>query len=176
MELAGSGYLQTLAVIAITFGAFAGLLVVFRQTIGGRLSELDLFFIRNTLLRSFMVAGFSMLPLLLALYELSPINIWRLSSVITAGALMLFTLITYVQRRSVSRTPFTKIFRVNAALQMLTALFLLVVADARILQPAAGHFSAAVSIVMITAIMGYLVQLRLILLQNSRRSPVARRG
>ena len=47
MELPGTTYLQTLAMISITFGGFAALVAIFRQTIGGRLSDFDMFFIRQ---------------------------------------------------------------------------------------------------------------------------------
>jgi hypothetical protein len=174
MELSGSGYLQTLTLFSITFGGFAVLVAVFRQTIGGRLSDYDVFFIRNTLLRSFMVAGCSLLPLLLALYEISPSNIWRVSSLITSLVLILFTSATYVRRRAATRTGLTKVFVANELLQILTAIFLLVVAHGVLLKPAAGHFSAAVTTIMITAIIGYMAQLQL-LLQGQRSETRARR-
>ncbi len=39
MELPGSGYFQTLALFSVTFGGFAVFVAVFRQMIGGRLSD-----------------------------------------------------------------------------------------------------------------------------------------
>jgi len=170
MDLSVSGYLETLALLSITFGGFAVLVAVFRQMIGGRLSDHDLYFIRNTLLRSSMVAGCSMLPLLLALYELPPSVIWRLSSLITGLLLILFTLSTYLKRRAVTRTAITKSFAVNAFLQILTALFLLLTANAKILTPAPGHFAAAVSIIMVTAVIGYMTHLGLLLQENRKGS------
>jgi hypothetical protein len=163
MELPGSSYLQTLALISITFGGFAVLVTVFRQMIGGRLSDFDVFFIRNTLLRSFMAAGCSMLPSLLALFQISPSIIWRVSSLITGLLLTLFTLTWYARRRAVTHTPLTKAFLVNFFLQMLTAIFLLVIASGTILEPAPGHFAAAVTIIMVTAVIAYMAQLRLLL-------------
>src|SRR5215831_12853873 len=141
MDLSVSGYLETLALLSITFGGFAVLVAVFRQMIGGRLSDHDLYFIRNTLLRSSIVAGCS----------------------------MLFTLSTYLRRRAVTRTAITKSYAVNAFLQILTALFLLLTANAKILSPAPGHFAAAVSIIMVTAVIGYMTHLGLLLQEENRK-------
>ena len=68
--------------ISITYAGFATLVIIFRQTIGGKLSGLDTFFIRNVLARSVMIAGFAMLPPLLAMFALSPSTIWRASSLV----------------------------------------------------------------------------------------------
>jgi hypothetical protein len=163
MELPGSGYFQTLALFSVTFGGFAVLVAVFRQMIGGRLSDFDMFFIRATLLRSFMAAGCSMLPSLLALFEISPSIIWRVSSLITGLLLILFTLTWYAERRAVSDTPYTKAFRVNFLLQMLTAIFLLAIASGAILEPVPGYFAAAGTMIMVTAVIAYMAQLRLLL-------------
>ena len=163
MELPGTTYLQTLAMISITFGGFAALVAVFRQTIGGRLSDFDMFFIRQTLLRSLIVAGCSMLPLLLALYEISHPIIWRVSSLITGLLLILFTLTLYLRRRAVSVAPLSKAFLVNSLLAMFTAVFLLMIASGIILEPVPGHFAVAVTIIMLTAVIGYLNQLQFVL-------------
>ena len=163
MELPRSGYFQTLALFSVTFGGFAVLVAVFRQMIGGRLSDFDMFFIRATLLRSFMAAGCSMLPSLLALFEISPSIIWRVSSLITGLLLILFTLTWYAERRAASDRPYTKAFRVNFLLQMLTAIFLLAIASGTILGPVPGYFAAAVTMIMVTAVIAYMAQLRLLL-------------
>jgi hypothetical protein len=165
MELSGSSYLLTLASISITFGGFAALVAVVRH---GRLSDYDLFFIRNTLLRSFMVAGCSLLPSLLALYEMSPSSNWRICSLITSLLLVLFILRTYVRRRAVTRIGLTEWSLVNALLEALTAIFLLVVAHGVLLKPAAGYYSAAVTTIMITAIMGFMAHLQLARQEDDR--------
>lgn len=163
MELPGSSYLYTLALISITFAGFAALIAAFRQTIGGRLSDYDVFFIRNTLLRSFMVAGCGMLPPLLALYELSHTATWRLSSLITAILLIVFTLTSFARRRAVTGRPMTKWFEVNAFLQVLTSIFCLVIAQGTILEPGPGNFSVAVTAIMLIAGVGYMASLQLLL-------------
>jgi hypothetical protein len=53
MELPGANYLYALATVSVTFVGFSALLLVFRETIGGRMTGCDSYF---TL--SFMQAGF----------------------------------------------------------------------------------------------------------------------
>src|SRR6185437_2010117 len=163
MELPGTTYLQTLATISITFSGFAALVAVFRQTVGGRLSDFDMFFIHQTLLRSFIVAGCSMLPLLLVLYEISHSIIWRVSSLITGLLLILFTLTLYLRRLAVSAAPLSKAFVVNSLMAIFTAVFLVMIASGIILEPVPGHFAIAVTVIMLTAVIGYLNQLHFVL-------------
>jgi len=98
MELAGSGYLYTIAVAAITFAGFSGLTVIFRQILGGQLTRLDSFVLRIFIQLGFLAAAGSLLPPLLALFYIPPANNWRISSAVLA---MLFGLwaLTYPRRR-----------------------------------------------------------------------------
>jgi hypothetical protein len=84
MELPGSNYLLTLAVISITFVAFSTIVVIFRESQGAGLMEYEI-----VILRLFVVSGlettiFSLLPPLLGLFEIPPIWVWRVSSFIFA--------------------------------------------------------------------------------------------
>jgi len=53
MELPGANYLYALATVSVTFVGFSALLLVFRETIGGRMTGYDSYFAL-----SFMQAGF----------------------------------------------------------------------------------------------------------------------
>lgn len=163
MELPGSHYFYTLALISITFAGFAALVAAFRQMIGGRMSDFDVFVIRTTLLRSFIVAGCSMLPTLLALYELPHSIIWRVSSLVTAVLLILFTLTAYAIRRAVATIPISRAFFVNSFLQIVITLYLLIIAQGTILKPAAGPFAVAVTAIMVVAVIAYVASLQLLL-------------
>jgi hypothetical protein len=44
MELLGASYLHALAAISVTFVGFSALLLVFRQTIGGKMTSYDSYF------------------------------------------------------------------------------------------------------------------------------------
>jgi hypothetical protein len=87
MELAGTGYLFTVGVIATTFAGFAGLTVVFRQILGGQLTRLDGFVIRTFIQLGFLATAGSLLPPLLHLFELAPATNWRVSSIVMAALL-----------------------------------------------------------------------------------------
>ena len=84
MELPGSNYLYTITTVSITYAGFAALLMIFRQIIGGGISNYDVYLIRTVLMRSFIVAISAMMPPLLALFDLSQSVIWRVSSLIAA--------------------------------------------------------------------------------------------
>ena len=92
MELPGTGLLYTVATLSITYAGFAALIVIFRQIIGGGVSNYDVFIIRAVLLRSFIVICCALLPASLALFDLSQSAIWRVSSIVAAVMHALFIL------------------------------------------------------------------------------------
>jgi hypothetical protein len=99
MDLPGSNYLLTLAVISITFVAFSTIVVVFRETQGAVLMEYDI-----VILRMFVVSGleatiFSLIPSLLALFDLTPLWVWRVSS-LTFALVMIWRGIYFRRRQS----------------------------------------------------------------------------
>jgi hypothetical protein len=104
MELHGSGYLYTLGVIATTFAGFAGLTVIFREIMGGKLSRLDGFVIRTFIQLGFLATAGSMIPPLLHLFGLEPQTIWRTSSIVMAILLGAWSLSFPRRRRSASPT------------------------------------------------------------------------
>jgi hypothetical protein len=162
MELPGSSYLYTLALISITFASFAVLITIFRQMIGGRLSDHDLWIVRNVLYRSFIVVACAMLPPLLALYELPHSSIWRISSLITAVLLILSSFVS-LRIRIAANLPLSNVFLSLLSLQILTTIFLLMIALKIFFEPTAGHFAVGVTAIMLTAVSGYLASLRILL-------------
>jgi hypothetical protein len=168
MELAGSHYLDTLVQFSITFAGFAVLVAAFRQVAGGRMLSYDFYVIRTTLVRSFVVAGCGLLPSLLALYELPLRDIWRVSSLIMALLLILFSLTTYLRRRAATSLPVGTLFLIVTCLQVLIAIFLLAIALGIILEPALGHYAAALTATMFVALFGYVASLDLLLRGRSR--------
>lgn len=159
MELPESGYLYALATISITYAGFAALAIILRQTIGGKPSSLDMFFIRNVLVRSFMIAGFSMLPPLLAMFKLPQSTIWCASGTVAAVLQCLFILIWYLRRRTMTDRPLPRLSFANVIFQLLTALFLLLNAAGIVLEPGAGAFSAGVTAFMLSAAIAYMIAL-----------------
>ena len=163
MELPGSGYFYALATISITYAGFAVLVTVFRQLIGGSLSGHDTFFIRSVLIRSFMIAGFAMLPSLLALFELPISIIWRSSSLVAAILQGLFVLTWPARRRAVTDKPLPRLSVANNVFQLLTVIFLFVNALGIFFKPAAGPYAAGVTAFMCSAAISYLIALGIVL-------------
>ena len=157
MELPGSIYLYTLATISITYAGFAALVIIFRQTLGGSPSNLDTFFIRNVLIRSFMIAGFAMLPPLLALFDLRPTTIWRASSVVAAAFQCMFLLIWLRRRRAITDRPLPRLSVANIFFQLLTAAFLIVNALGLFFEPGAAPFATGITAFMLSAAVAYMI-------------------
>jgi hypothetical protein len=67
VELAASGYLYTIAIIAITFASLSVLIMIFRQMLGGHMTKRHSFVTRQYLQLGFMTTLGSILPPLLAL-------------------------------------------------------------------------------------------------------------
>ena len=170
MELPNAGYLYALATISITYSGFAALAVIFRQTIGGVPSELDTFFVRNVLIRSFMIAAFCLLPALLAMFPLSHAAVWSASSMFAAACQCFFLLIWWRLRHAITRAPLSRLSKVNVVLQLLAAAFLLMNAVGKPFGPDAGTFSAGVSAFMCSAGVAYMIALRTLLKGEPRRT------
>lgn len=84
MELAGSNYLYTLALLSISYVGFTALILIFRQAKGGQMTLLDGFIIRSFVQLGFMAMIGAMLPPLLALFGFQPTTIWQVASGIMA--------------------------------------------------------------------------------------------
>ena len=102
MEIPGSAYLSTLAQVTITFAGFTALFMMLRQAIGGKSTPYDLFATRNYLFLSFLVVFGSMLPSVLAAFQLAPQLLWRISSVAVGLPLLVFVVHYPFRRQAVT--------------------------------------------------------------------------
>ena len=172
MELPGSSYLYTLATLAITYAGFAALIVIFRQIIGGGVSNYDVFIIRTILMRSFIVAFSAMLPPALAFFDLSQAVIWRISSLFAGLLLGLFSVTFRARRRAVTDRPITKWALITIGGQTLIAIFLLMMALGVLVEPAVGPFVISLTATLILSAVAYMGQLDIMLrghLEKKRR-------
>jgi hypothetical protein len=159
MELPGSNYLYTIITVSITYAGFAALLMIFRQIIGGGVSNYDLYLIRTVLMRSFIVAISAMMPPLLALFDLSHSVIWRVSSLIAALLQGLYVLTFAARRRAVTDIPVPTWALIIHMLGVFTTIFLLMIALGIFVEPAAGPFAFGVTAFLILSFVTYLAQL-----------------
>ena len=105
MELPGAGYLYNLSLLAVTFATVSALVMLVRQTLGGKLSNFDIFLIRGFLSFSFFVAFAAILPPLAALSDAAVQVLWPLTSTVAAILLGLNLYTIIVRRRKATRKP-----------------------------------------------------------------------
>jgi hypothetical protein len=98
-------YLYALATIAVTFVGFSTLLIVFRQTIGGKLTPYDVYFVLSFMQSGFLVAAGALLPPLVSLYGLGPEQVWRVASGIIAIPYIFFVISVPARRRRATGAP-----------------------------------------------------------------------
>src|SRR5260370_19315590 len=105
MELPGANYLYALATISVTFVGFSALLLVFRETIGGKMTRYDSYFTLSFMQAGFIVTAVALLPHLLAFYGMSETSAWRAASAIMSIPIFLFVPNTPRPRRAAPKKP-----------------------------------------------------------------------
>ena len=85
MATAAATYLYALAGLSVSFVGFSTLLIVFRQSAGGRLTDYDSYFVLTFMQAGFIVSAGALMPLLLVLLALPEAAALRVASAITAN-------------------------------------------------------------------------------------------
>jgi len=98
MEFKGATLLYTLAGLMTTFAGFSALLLALRPAAGARLSHLDKFLAKTVMTHIFVLTAGSLLPSIMALYDIPEKWSWRACAVLFAVP-MLFFQISYPRRR-----------------------------------------------------------------------------
>ena len=163
MDLLGATYLFSLATLSVTFVGFSALVIVFRQTIGGEMSRLEVLITRIFIQLGFMVTASAMLPPLLALFDLPPPLIWRLASLAAAIPSFPFA-VTYPARRRAASGVATPLRIWLDILVLLTAVAVLAWNVVGIgITPGPGPFAAGLTIILFLSGWAYLQALRMLL-------------
>jgi len=105
MELPNATYLYTLALIAVGFVGFSAIVLILRQSAGTTLSSLDTIVARLFMPRAFMITYLSMLPMLLAAFELSQSGVWRISSALAGLSLVVMHVGYQILRGRITGEP-----------------------------------------------------------------------
>jgi hypothetical protein len=100
MELPGTSYLCTLALLGMTFMGFAAIVMLLRQTLGRDLRAFDVLFARAYMEFAVIVSMGAMLPALLMLWDLPIGAVWRLSSGLVGLPLLVIALGYPARRRA----------------------------------------------------------------------------
>jgi hypothetical protein len=143
MELPGSGYLYTIAALAMTFVGFTSIVLVFRQDM--KASPIRVLHSHGYMELGFSAAAFAMLPPLLATFGLSAPVIWRFSSLVIAVALighLWFTLHRFL--RTSGRLPLR--FLINSGMTAAVIVALLANTVGLPFEPQLGPVAAAATL------------------------------
>jgi hypothetical protein len=159
MELPGASYLYALATISITFVGFSALLLVVRGTIDGKMTGYDSYFTLSFMLAGFIVTAGGLLPQLLALYGMSQESIWRTSSTLMAGPVLLFVVTTPARRRAATKEAIPFYIWCLLFLQFLMGLYLLANAAGRPIEPGLAPYALAMTGMLFTTGIAYLIAL-----------------
>jgi hypothetical protein len=159
VELAASGYLYTIAVIGTTFAGFSLLTMIFRQMLGGHLTKFDSFVTRNYIQLGFMTTLGSILPPLLALFEIPASTDWRASSGVMAVILGWWVLTFPRRRHAATPTRMPKPVWFFIAVLGFAALALATNAIVAPAERLVGIYAAAVTAILICAGMLFLFAL-----------------
>lgn len=163
MELAGSGFLYALATVSITFVGFSALLIVFRNSMGGELTKYDTYFTLSFIQIGFIVTAGALLPPLLALYGWQPHVVWRVAGAIVVIPLVWFVATVPARRRAATGGPVPAFIATLLGLQGASALALLLTTAGVFAGCEAAAYSTAVTTVLVTSGIAFLMALGVIL-------------
>lgn len=97
MDLPGQAYLFNLSLLAMTFAAVSVLVMLMRQTMGGKLVNYDIHLVTNYVSQGFVVAFGAILPSMLADFAIPPTTVWIVASGL--AALLLATCRVFLVRQ-----------------------------------------------------------------------------
>jgi hypothetical protein len=174
MQLQPDSYLDTVAMVSITFVGFSTIFATFRQALGGTMSKYDLLLTRNILHLGFLVVLGSLLPPLLALLA-AP------SGVITRGASLLIAIptvafnVTYpARRRAATGTPMPRKVWVDLILIYIAAAVLLANVLGVPVASGIGPHALGLTILLFATFLAFLFGLDLLPREPAR--PVTRKS
>lgn len=163
-------YLLALAALSVSFVGFSSLVITLRQTGGGALSRHDAFLMRTFVQLGFMVGAGALLPPLLSLSSLAPMQVWRIASFALAVPALFFA-ITYPYRRQLvsrQRTPLT--IWIDAAVLAGSGLLLILNASGLYFTPNPFAFAASLTLILCLSGLAYLQALNLLLREHISHS------
>src|SRR5262245_27257975 len=159
MELPGANYLYALATISVTFVGFSALLLVFRETIGGKMTNYDSYFTLSFMQAGFIVTAGGLVPQLLAFFEMPHASVWRQSSAIMAIPIFLFVVTTPIRRWAATKGSIPFYVWLLLLLQLLAGVHLLLNAVGWPAQPQLAPFALALTVMLFTTGIAYLIAL-----------------
>lgn len=143
MELSGSGYLYTLATLAMTFVGFCAIVLVFRHGMRTKGGKSHRHHSHLYIELGFTAAAFAMLAPLLAASGIPHPIAWRVSSAIIAVALVAHTVFQLRRFKASNPGRFPKRVWVNLIITVLVTLGLLANTSGFLMEPGLGPVAIA---------------------------------
>jgi hypothetical protein len=168
IELPGSTYLYALAFMAVAFVGFSSIVAVIRQTSGRPLSKIQVLLTRSCVEHGFLVAGLSVLPMFLNLFEFPYTFMWRLSSFL-AGIVLVAAVGSFLiryRKATLGWPRFSAWFHFFMVVIVLLGLF----ANAAGIptEPKVGFYAFALTFLLVEAADTFLHSLNIFFLQPSK--------
>jgi len=170
VDLPGSPYLYALATVSITFVGFSALLIVFRQSMGGELTQYDTYFTLSFLQIGFIVTAGALLPPALALYGWPAEVVWRVAGTGISIPILWFVASVPARRRTATGRPTPLFIRTLLSVQGLAAVALLFSAAGILRQPGAAIYASAMTTILFASGIAYLLALGVILGELGKRT------
>jgi hypothetical protein len=167
MELPGTSFLYTMAILGMTFIGFSAIVMLLRQTLGRKLRAFDVLFAHVYMEFGLIVVMGSMVPPLLMFWGLTPTVVWRVSSGVVGIPLLAFGLTYPARRRAASGEPTPLYVRLNVSIVLMISLALLATAGGALHERSDAVFLTALTAFLIFAVGTWLRVLSLNL-QKSR--------
>jgi hypothetical protein len=168
MELPGTSYLYTVAILGMTFIGFSVIVMLLRQTLGRKLRAFDALFAHVYMEFGLIISMGAMLPPLLMFWELPPAIVWRASSGLVGIPLLVFAVTYPARRRAASGEPTPLYVRVNVSFVFIVSLAFLITAAGVLNERSGAMFLSALTLFLIFAVGTWLRALSLILVPRSR--------
>jgi len=171
MPIAETTYLYALAGLSVSFVGFSTLVIVFRQSAGGRLSSYDSYFVLSFMQAGFIVTAGALLPPLIALYGLSESAVLRVAGGITSIPIAWFVATVPGRRRAATGAPTPGFIRLFLLLQLFAGVALALQALGRPLGPGVAPYASALTVILVTSGLAFLLALQRVILPALPKDP-----
>jgi hypothetical protein len=150
-----SDYLYTVAVIATTYVGFSTVFVTFGQALRDTMSKYDLLLVKNILYLGMIVIVGCLLPPLLRLMGAGPGLTFRLPSLLTAVAVLVFCIIYPKARRQATDRAMPTRVRIDMALVYAAGVLFLANAAAVVVPSSLAIHALAVTVLLVAVFLAF---------------------
>lgn len=163
MEPINADYFYTLALLSITFVGFTAIVMILRAGLGNPLSRYDTLVARFFMAWGFLITYGSMMPPLLAGFELDEARVWDASGIVTGVALLALSFGYPLLRARATGEPAPVFVFCQSAVGVIIAAVLLANAAA-FFRPslAPAIYAAMLTLTLLQASAGFIVTLNVI--------------